>query len=127
MIRAYLSHAIRGSKGEDATEQDMVDNNQLAIAFADKLRQMWPRLDLYVPAEHDEFVVTAYKMGVLNEDEILDVDTKMLDKRDLLIVFIPDGYTSRGMQVEIAYARTHAIPILCGSEDTCGFIHLEAF
>jgi len=111
-MRAYLSHSIRGKKGQDATDEDMMKNNRKAIEFAENIRSLFPCLDLYVPAEHDEFVLNAYRRGYLGEPEILDVDCMIVQTCNFLIALAPEGYISRGMQVEIDYANTHGIPVV---------------
>ena len=68
MIRAYISHCIRGKYGQDATDEQMKENNRKAIEFAKKLAKMFPTIDFYCPGEHDEFVIIAYRKGYLTED-----------------------------------------------------------
>jgi len=107
MIRAYLSHPIRGVKGMAATREDMEANNRRAIEFARIIRECCGHhgLDLYVPAEHDEFVIQAYELGYLTEQQILDVDVQLVQKRDLLILYAPDKYISTGMLREHTQAE----------------------
>jgi len=112
MIRAYLSHLIRGAKGSAATREDMEANNRRAIEFAAQVRAEFPGLDLYVPAIHDEFVLEAYEMGVLTESQILAVDVRLVRKRDLLIVYAPDRYLSNGMLQEHRAAGVGGVDIV---------------
>jgi hypothetical protein len=109
MIRAYLSHPIRGAKGMAATREDMETNNRRGMEFAAKVRAEFPGLDLYVPAEHDEFVIQAYELGYLDETQILCVDRQLVADRDILIVYAPDGYVSNGMNEEIEEAQCRTI------------------
>lgn len=114
MSKIYLSHPIRGKKGKDATFADMKNNNKKTIVKAKQLRQ---HLDddsiyLYVPAEHDEFVLIAYKRGLLTEKDVLDVDCEIVDSCNLLLIYNWEEHISRGMQREIDYADEHNIPIL---------------
>ncbi len=111
MIRAYMSHCIRGVKGSAATREDMEVNNRRAIEFAAQVRAAFPSLDIYCPAEHDEFVLRAYESGWLNEDQILAVDKLILADRDILIVFSPDRYIGGGVRVEIEEAQRLRKPI----------------
>lgn len=107
----YLSHYIRGPKGLDATPQDIIDCSNDALRFVDQLRRTFPELDVYVPAEHDEFVDLAYKDGFLTEEQLLDIDCTILGKRDCVIAYAPDNYKlSRGMQKEVDYAFIAGIP-----------------
>ena len=107
-----FSHPIRGSKGAAATQEDIEANNRQAMRFAAELRAEFPNLDLYVPAEHDEFVLRTYETHLLNEAEILAVDCDLLLKRDFLIVYVPDGHLSSGMMQEITAAQVSHKPIV---------------
>ena len=111
-IAVYFSHIIRGKKGSTASQQDMDENCEKAKKVASWLRENIPDLELYVPAEHEDFVQLAYLEKYLTEKQILDIDCKILEKRDLLIVFEVDGWRGGGIGVEIVYAQDVAkIPI----------------
>jgi hypothetical protein len=110
-IGAYFSHSIRGAKGLAATADDMALNCGLALVAANMLRQACPVLELYVPAEHEDYVQTAYDRGSHNEEEILAIDCEILTRRDILIGYCHKGVTSRGMQVEIKHAMEKDIPV----------------
>jgi hypothetical protein len=69
-ITAYFSHSIRGAKGKDATPDDMALNCAMAKHAADMLRRVCPALEIYVPAEHEDYVQTAYDRGSHSEHEI---------------------------------------------------------
>jgi hypothetical protein len=69
-----------------------------------------PKMDLYVPAEHDEFVQIAYNKKYINEIDILSVDCDIINRCDLLIIF-GDASTSIGMQTELKFAEKNNIPI----------------
>ena len=103
--RAYMCHSIRGRKGVDATEAEMNANNNKAIEAGERLRWEHPELDVYVPGDHDEFIMIGYKNGVLTETEILDIDCGIVEQRDVIIMYTEDGYLSRGMVTEVRYAR----------------------
>ena len=112
-VSAYLSHYIRGREGKKATNRDMINNCNAAIKMAAQLRKIFPKLDIYVPAEHDEFVMYAYRAGILTEKQILDTDCEILEKRKLLLIYAPDnGYLSRGMKIESRYATKIGIHIV---------------
>jgi len=110
-MRAYLSHPIRGAKGAAATREDMEANNRRAIEFAAQVRAEFPGLDLYVPAEHDEFVIEAYEMAYLAESDILAIDVRLVQKRDMLITYAPESHISNGMRIEIEAAQAARKPI----------------
>jgi len=105
--RAYMCHSIRGRKGMDATEAEMNANNNKAIEAGERLRWEHPELDVYVPGDHDEFIMIGYKNGVLTETEILDIDCGIVERRDVIIMYTEDGYLSRGMITEVEYAKKH--------------------
>lgn len=100
----YVSHSIRGTKGANATHEDMVANNNKAIEFAKELRLAFPDINFYVPAEHDEFVTIAYEDNILQEGQILDIDCKIIDKRDMILTWAHDQYISNGMMTELIHA-----------------------
>ena len=110
-MRAYFSHCIRGAKGIDATKEDMDANCAAAIEAAEEMRaDTHGKLDIYVPAEHEDFVQIAYFEKYLNEQQILAIDCGIVDNCDCLIAYNPDCI-SRGMQVEIDYAIGHDKPV----------------
>lgn len=117
--RIYLSHCIRGKKGLKATPKDMKKNCDEALYFANRVRAEifdearmngWPDIELYVPAEHEDFIQKAYDKGFINEEQILDIDCEILNECDVLLAY--GEYMSRGMKVEIDYAFCNNIPIL---------------
>ena len=110
-ISVYFSHYIRGPKGHEATDSEIEYNMAQAILVADQLRHLFPQLDMYVPAEHEDFIGIAYADGLLTEQQLLDVDCKILEQKDCVLAFAPDNYKlSRGMQREIVHARLRGIP-----------------
>lgn len=111
-MRAYLSHPIRGIKGAAATEADMVANNKRAIEFANTIRRSLPDLDLYVPAEHDEFVIIAHGLDYLSEYDILQVDCHIIRRCHVVLVYDWDALLSKGMLTEIRFAKEHGIPVV---------------
>jgi hypothetical protein len=110
--RAYVSHSIRGKHGKDATDEQMEENNEKAKAFGRLLSKEFPTIDFYVPGEHDELVLIAYRKDYLTEEQILDVDCDIVSRCNFLIVYSPDDYISRGMQVEVDHAVRNNIPII---------------
>lgn len=124
MIKIYVSHSIRGKKGLNATDEDMRRNNDLAIIFGKALRRKIPGVEFYVPGDHDEFIIIAYRAGYLSEKQILDVDCKIVQGCNFMIAYTPDGYLSRGMKVEIEYANENGIPVIIVSTLDIGGIIL---
>ncbi len=118
MIRFYLSHQIRGNKGNDATKEDIEKNLQRAIKAGQGIRaylldwermEGFPTVDLYIPAEHDELLYYLFCRGWITIEQLLEADCAILDKCDLLIVL--GTQISKGMSVEMEYAKDHNIPI----------------
>jgi len=81
----------------------MKDNNQKAIDFGKFIRTAFPAIHWYIPGDHDEFVSCAFKYKYINIKQILDVDCKIIDTCNFMLVFSPDDYISGGMAVEIDY------------------------
>ena len=111
-IRAYISHSIRGKMGNAATDEYMQANNKRAIEFGRFLSNEFPNIDFHIPGEHDEFVLIAYRKGYLTEEQILDVDCEIISKCNFMVVYSPDDYISKGMQIEIDHCVKHSISIL---------------
>jgi len=111
-MRFYLSHPIRGEKGDKATSAEIVENNRAAKVVADYIRgNITPKIDVHVPAEMETFVHLAYRMKVLNEKQILDVDCKIIDGCDAVLVYAPFGNVVSGCKVELDYAIEHHKPV----------------
>lgn len=104
-IRIYISHPIRGVKGKDATDEDMEANNQIASRFGEALQKQFPDVYFYVPAEHDEFVIRAYRAKFISEDQILKTDCLIIDECNAVLAYVPEGHISHGMQIEILHAQ----------------------
>ena len=113
--RIYISHCIRGASGINATDEEIAENCERAKELANELDVFFLSkgldVDLYVPAEHEEFINIAYKKKYLTEEQILDVDCAILNGCDAVIV-LDWGHISRGMQVEINYCTKYDIPCL---------------
>ena len=95
-MRFYLSHAVRGKAGPDASYDVQAKNCAEAIRVADILRGLFPKLKLYVPAEDEIFVQIAYDIGHLTIDKILDIDCHIIDNLDGVILYVPDGDELQG-------------------------------
>lgn len=132
MKKAYVSHSIRGEYGPNATVEQMRQHCEIVKQFIDMLRvnmahrkaqgesfaiqlnsgpMILPTdVEFYVPAEHEEFVQLAYAKKYMNEQQILDVDCSIIETCDAVFAFGPPEL-SRGMQIEIAFANEHGIPV----------------
>jgi hypothetical protein len=115
-----LSHWIRGPKGKDATKKDIRENLDKNIAIGTEIKAYlidwekmdeFPKMDLYIPAEHDEFVQIAFDKEYVSEEQILDVDCTIIDQCKLVIA-LGDHSKSRGMKIELDYAENNSIVIL---------------
>lgn len=108
-IKVYLSHYIRGPKGDTCTDDEMRKNVANAKFQGSFFAKLFPHhLDLYVPADHEDFVNIAYHDKYLTIDQLLEIDCKIIDGKDLVIFFAPDKMKlSPGMQVEYDYAMAH--------------------
>lgn len=111
-VNAYVSHTIRGEKGKDATKQDMENNCQRAEALCSQIRSEIADVILYVPAEHEQFVQSAFDRGFMSEQQILTVDCDILERQDLLIVLTENGWEGGGIGIEAMHARENGIPIV---------------
>jgi len=118
-MRIYLSHAIRGTAGSEATPEEMAKNCEEAIIVANTLRRQFPKLQLYVPAENETFIQIAFDTGHLSEKQILDVDCHIIDTLDAVLVYVPDGDILQGGRlVEYNHAaNTHKKVIIFHKEE----------
>lgn len=105
-MRYYLSHSIQGKYGEDATPTQMKEACDQAIEIANRIRTALPSVELYVPAEHEDFVGISYADKYLTRDQILEIDCKIIDRCDGVIVFSPPGDPIQGGR---ATEREHAV------------------
>ena len=112
IVTAYLSHPIRGLKGDDATKEEMLANDAAAKTVGDMLSLHFPELDIYVPGDHDRFPQICLNKGYLTIEQILDVDVAIVLDCDLLLVYNPESHVSSGMQVEIDAAENAGKPIV---------------
>ena len=98
-FKYYVSHPI--SDGGVLAEEIMEKNCKAAIDFTEWLRKEFPNFTFYCPAEHEEFVHTTYTDKLLTIPQILDVDCKIIDSCDGMVVLGLGDKASAGMQVEI--------------------------
>lgn len=125
-MRVYLSHKISGGDG-NASFTDMKKNCDEAIKIGQQIRGcMSNSIELYIPAESEPFVGVAFKDGYLTIHEILDIDCKIIDTCDIVIIYVPDGDELQGGRlVEHDYAVTCAdklIYIFSDAEQAIGYL-----
>ena len=80
----------------------------------------FPKFRLYVPADHDVFIHSAYKSGFLTKEQILSINYKIIENCDLLVSFGhcmkwvgTDGSIIEGYKPskELEYTTQKKIPI----------------
>ena len=118
-MRFYLSHPIRGEAGDKATATDIQKNNEAAIAIANYIRnEITADIDIHVPAEMEAFVDLAYRMEILDVEDILTVDCKIIEDCDAVLIYAPFGSIVSGCKVELDHALRYYKPVFifdCGS------------
>ena len=127
-MRYYLSHAIRGKAGPDASHDVQAKNCAEAIRVADILRGLFPKLELYVPAKNETFVQIAYDIGHLTIDEILDIDCKIIDLQDGVLVYVPDDEELQGgrkIEYDHAVATNKPVCIFHTVEEAADYIEAQ--
>ncbi len=111
-MRFYFSHAIRGKVGAGANHDVQATNCNNAKRVANMLRAEFPKLVLYVPAENEVFVQIAYDTGHLSEKEILDIDCKIIDNCDGVLVYVPEcDELQGGRKIEYDHAVATKKPV----------------
>ena len=124
-MRAYLSHSIRGKYGNDATALQMKVNCDAIKIIGEQIRKAISRLDLYIPAEHEDFVLIAYQKHFITEKQILDVDCIIIDNCDAVIICVPDGDKLQGGRlIEYNHAVRTKKPVYIFSEIECAIGYL---
>lgn len=103
-IRLYLSHPIRGKMPEGLSKEEQLEiqaeNCAQTKYFAQRIRDLNLPIELYVPAEHEDFIQIAFREGMVTEEQILIVDCKIIDACDGVIYYDPQYGFSNGMDVE---------------------------
>lgn len=126
-ITAYLSHPIRGREDGRPEEQRIKENCEDAIQMGKKLMDRFPNLDLYIPAAHDRALQVALAQDSLSIDDILRIDCEILKQQGLLLLYVPDKYVSKGMNVEWTFATKNNIPNIAFGKDEKSLGNLEIF
>ncbi len=125
-MRVYLSHKIQGKDGAGVSDEVMRRNLLDAIIVAEKLRALFPeKLEIYVPAENETFVNFAYKLGFLTVEQILEVDCKIIDCLDAVIVYVPEGDDLQGgrlIEYEHALETHKPVWVFSDVENVAGWL-----
>jgi len=117
-MKVYLSHSIRGSKGNAATQTEQKACCDAAIALGERISAEIPSLELYIPGANEEFVAIAYRKSYMTIDEILDVDCTIIDNCEAVIVYVPtDDQLQGGRLVEFKHAVDTDKPVICFNEN----------
>ena len=120
MLKIYLSHSIKGVKGSDATAEEMDVNCERIKLVAMNLRyKLHSTIEIYVPAEHEEFVSIAYRDKYLTEEQILAIDCKIIDGCDVVLCNVEESkgdVLQGGRKVEVNYAKSEGKPVIIFDE-----------
>ncbi len=115
-MRIYLSHSIRGMKGADATQEDMDANcERIKLVAINLRRKISSTIELYVPAEHEEFVNIAWREGFLSDEQVLATDCRIIDRCDLVLCNVEKSkgdVLQGGRAVEIDHAKAIGKPVI---------------
>ena len=111
-IKAYVSHSIAGKYAEEATTKQKLANCDKAILFGKQLAKEFPNIDFYIPGKHEIFVIIALEKDYLTLEQVLDIDCSIVSQCNFIVVFSPDDYISKGMQIEIDHAVYSNIPVI---------------
>lgn len=110
--RAYLSHAIRGKQGEGCTSDTQKKYCAAAIKLGNEIREACPWLDLYIPAEHENFVGKAYDKKYLDIPQILEIDCEIVKDCGVIVIYVPEGNELQGGRlVEHDFAINECMPV----------------
>ncbi len=124
----YLSHPIRGKDGPGASHDVQAKNCAEAKRVGNILRALFPKLELYVPAEHEDFVQLAYDGGYLEEREILEIDCLIINNLDGVISYVPDGDELQGgrkIEYDHAVATNKPVCIFHKVEEAADYIEAQ--
>lgn len=70
-----------------------------------------PKCRMYVPADHEVFIHSAYKSGFLTKEQISSVNCKIIENCDLLILFGGRTHNKRYNPDEVNCAEQNKVPI----------------
>jgi hypothetical protein len=102
MLKGYVSHVIRGRKGNQATAEELAANCEKATTDMTQLGAMLRNANLpvvlHIPGANDLFVQIAHKAGRITEEELLATDCDIIHTCDFLLVYDWAGFYSAGMK-----------------------------
>lgn len=117
-MKIYLSHPIRGKKGNSATPFDMKRNCNMAKYVANYIKEhITADVEIYVPGDHEDFVGEAHRKGYLTEKQILDIDCTIIDTCDVVMVYAPYGTIVGGCEIEVSHAAMIGKPTMIFESD----------
>ena len=128
-MRVYLSHSMRGLKGLKATIEDQIANCERAALLAFNLRyKLSKTIEIYVPAENEEFVRIAFAEGYITVEQILAVDCKIIDTCDVVLVNVEESKGDElqgGRKFEYNHAKATGKPTFIFEEIDEAVWHIE--
>ncbi|MHA1590942.1 MAG: hypothetical protein ACTSUP_00395 [Candidatus Heimdallarchaeaceae archaeon] len=111
-ITGYLAAPIRGTKGDEVSQEEMDENISIGKRIGLQLKTFFgTALDLYVPHEQDEVLQILLRNNKVSTLDVLEADCEIVEKRDILFV-LDKGETSEGMWKEICAAKRAGISII---------------
>ncbi len=117
-MKVYLSHSIRGKKGNAATHTEQKACCDIAIALGEHISMQIPSLELYIPGSNEEFVSIAYQKSYMTVDQILDVDCTIIGGCEAVIVYVPtDDELQGGRKIEHDHAIKTSTPVMVFNEN----------
>jgi len=112
-VTGYFSAPIRGKRGSNARRGEIRKNIAAGRKMASKIRKIFGTLlNLYVPHDQDDLIQILWYAGKLTAKDILEGDCKIVSKKDLFIVWSPEGWLSGGCAQELKTAEECGIPII---------------
>lgn len=117
-MRVYLSHSIRGKKGNDATHAEQKACCEIATALGEHISMQIPSLEVHIPGAYEEFVSIAYQKSYMTVDQILDVDCTIIDGCEAVIVFVPtNDELQGGRKIEYDHSIKTSTPVMVFNEN----------
>ena len=114
-MKVYLSHSIRGLKGNAATNAEMRECCKAAVQVGKLISDEFAPgvLELYIPGEHEDALKIALDKDYLTVEQILEIDCQIIDSCDAVIVYVPVGDELQGgRMIEYQHAVRTAKPVI---------------
>ena len=106
-LKIYISHPIRGI----LSNPDIAANCNKAIKFTQHLRQEFPDIEFFCPAEGDWKITQLWQAGKITDEDILWADCEQIKKCNGLISYCWEDKLSAGMKTEESVALFNQITI----------------